>query len=405
MKRTRLGPGLLVILAAHAAGNGTVAGAATDQEGRPVTAAYIRVVSVVTGEQVVAGGVRRDALGTKEQVVAAYAFNVPEGSYYLRAEAPGYERLITKTVTVKAGETTPLDLILQTYASKWFTLATAIWALVASFVLSIATPGILRRLYRPSLALDVQAEPPYCHWIEPQFPDARNKQNSEQPANLELIEIYFARVFIRNQGKVEADSVEVSVRQVYQENDGWERICSGKFVPLNLRWSNTWDIVKAGEDAAGELRILTKNRISEGGKHLCDLGFIVKPEHYSEFCKRTKLRDRPPDPSPHSDRTPRFHFAFEFIRDRSRHRLKSGRYVLHVVADALRIRPKSFWIELRIPDTIERRDHERIGLPGFDVQCHEDAPDGIPVTLPLRSRLKRRVRSLLRNFQVRFQRG
>jgi hypothetical protein len=243
--------GLSIVLAAHAAENGTVAGTASDQYGRPVTQARISLVNVITGKQVAAGRVREDA---------AYAFqNVPEGSYYLGVEAPGYRPLITKTLKVKAGETTPLDLILQTQASEWFTSATAIWAVFASLFLAISTPWIHRLLYRPSLALDVRAEPPYCHWISPQFmpiPDESDKEKPKQAAGREQIEIYFARVVIRNQGRVEAERVEVNVREVYQEKNGWEPI--GRFVPLNLRWSNTWDIVKAGEDAPGESRILTR---------------------------------------------------------------------------------------------------------------------------------------------------
>src|SRR5262245_13991583 len=68
---------------------------------------------------------------------------------------------------------------------------------------------------------------------------------------------------------------------------------SPTIVPLNLRWSNTWDIAKAGDDVPGESRILAKDRISAGGERSCDLGFIVDPSLYSEFCRRTRLRDRP----------------------------------------------------------------------------------------------------------------
>jgi hypothetical protein len=235
--------------------------------GRPVTQTRIRVVSVVTGEGIKTGCMSKD--------VAYVCQNVPDGSYYLKAEAPWYQPLISKTVTVKAGETTPLDLILQTKISKWLTSATTIWAGIVTLLLAIATPWILRRIFRPRLALRVRSRPPYCHWISPQFPE-KTKLNPQQPGSEQPIEIYFVRVVIENKCGLEAEGVEVSIRQVYPEKNRWRRM--PRFVPLNLRWSNTWDIVKAGEDAPGESRILTKNRISEGGERLCDLGFIVEPD-------------------------------------------------------------------------------------------------------------------------------
>jgi hypothetical protein len=72
--------------------------------------------------------------------------------------------------------------------------------------------------------------------------------------------------------------------------------------------------------------------------------------------------------------------AFEFIRDLERHRLAPGRYLLEVVVDAIRIRPKSFWIELQIPDTVtvpkNEKDRKR-DLYGFEAQCHERRPPGV----------------------------
>jgi hypothetical protein len=163
---------------------------------------------------------------------------------------------------------------------------------------------------------------------------------------------------------------------VYRDaKGGWEPI--GAFVPLNLRWSNTWDIAKTGEDAPGESKILTKERISEGGERLCDLGFIVEPSLYGEFCRHTRLRDRPRNPAPTDDAQARFHFAFEYIRDEERCRLMPGRYLLEIVADALRIRPRAFWLYLEIPSAIPKPkndDERKKGLPGFHIQCHRKRP-------------------------------
>ena len=193
------------------------------------------------------------------------------------------------------------------------------------------------------------------------------------------IDIYFCRLNVTNRGKTEAEKVEVTARNVFKQHEGWTPI--PRFVPLNLRWSNTWDIVKAGEDAPGDARILVKERISAGGERLCDLGFVVDPDRYGDFCLRAKLRDRPAAAQTGSEHARvRFMLAFEFIRDLERHRLAPGRYLLEVVVDAIRIRPKSFWIELQIPDTVtvpkNEKDRKR-DLYGFEALCHERRPPGV----------------------------
>ncbi len=322
---------------------------------------------------------------------ASYAFeSLPEGVYYLAAQVPGYRLFVSKTVTVKAGETTPLDLAFQSERSRIsrvFTSGAALWSLFASLILTLWGPRIYSYIHRPKLALDIRANPPYSHWINPQFPEVKEGviEGGEGGTSTDNnIDMYFCRVNVSNRGKTEAEKVEVTVRRVFKQHEGWVPI--ERFVPLNLRWSNTWDIVKAGEDVPGDARILVKDRISAGGERLCDLGFVVDPNRYQDFCQRAKLRDRPgeaPAGSQHSK--VRFVLAFEFIRDLERHRLVPGRYLLEVVADAIRIRPKSFWIELEIPDTVtvptSEKDRKQ-DLYGFQAQCHEKRPPGVRVLSP-----------------------
>ena len=117
--------------ATHAAPTGKLVGTATDQEGQPITQAKIRVVDVISGKELASTAVRPDA---------SYAFeSVPEGVYYLAARVPGYRPLVSRTVTVKAGETTPLDLAFQSersWVSRVFTAAAALWGLFASLILA-----------------------------------------------------------------------------------------------------------------------------------------------------------------------------------------------------------------------------------------------------------------------------
>jgi carboxypeptidase family protein len=154
--------------AAHAAATGKLVGTATDQDGQPITQATVRAVDVISGKELASIAVRPDA---------SYAFDsVPEGVYYLAAQVPGYRSLVSKTVTVKAGETTPLDLAFQserTWISRVFTSGAALWSLFASLILTLWGPRIYACIHRPKLALDIEARPPYSHWINPQFPEVK----------------------------------------------------------------------------------------------------------------------------------------------------------------------------------------------------------------------------------------
>jgi hypothetical protein len=261
-----------------------------------------------------------------------------------------------------------------------FTSGAALWSLFASLILTLWGPRIYLYIHRPQLAVDIKAQAPHSHWINPQFPDVKETVIEVGGAAADnSIDIYFCRLNVTNRGKTEAEKVEVTVRNVFKQHEGWAPIA--RFVSLNLRWSNTWDIVKAGEDAPGDARILVKERISAGGERLCDLGFVVDPDRYGDFCLRAKLRDRPAAVQTGSAHARvRFMLAFEFIRDLERHRLAPGRYLLEVVVDTIRIRPKSFWIELQIPDTVtvpKNENDRKRDLYGFEALCHERRPPGV----------------------------
>src|SRR5260370_13131686 len=275
-------------VAAHAA-TGKLVGTATDQEGEPMTQAMIRVVDVISGKELASTAVRPDA---------SYAFeSLQEGVYYLAAQVPGYRSLVSRTVAVKTGETTPLDLAFQSERSRIsrvFISGAALWSLFASLILTLWGPRIYSYIHRPKLALDIRANPPYSHWINPQFREVKEgviEGGEGGTLKDNNIDMDFCRVKVSNRGKTEAEKVEVTVRRVFKQHEGWVPI--ERFVPLNLRWSNTWDIVKAGEDVPGDARILVKDRISAGGEGRRSLGFVFRPKHKQDLCPRARRRDRP----------------------------------------------------------------------------------------------------------------
>jgi hypothetical protein len=356
---------------AQPASVGKLVGTANGQDGQQITQGRITAIDVMSGKAAASTDIRPDA---------SYAFQtLPEGVYYLTSQLPGFRSLASKTVILKTGDVIPIDLVFQrnpSWFATFYTSGAALWSLCASLVLTLWGPRIYAYMHRPKLCVDVRARPPHSHWINPQFPPGSNK-----------IDIFFCRLNVSNQGKTEAEKVEVSVRNIFRNEGRWVPL--ERFVPLNLRWSNTWDIVKAGEDVPGETKVLVKDRISAGGERLCDLGFVVDPSRYHDFCQRASLRDRSDDhlsSGRHSE--VRFLLAFEFIRDLERHRMASGHYLLEIVADAIRIRPKSFWIELEIPSTvaIPMSEEERLrGLHAFRIECHEKQPTAMIALTPERA--------------------
>jgi hypothetical protein len=97
---------------------------------------------------------------------------VPPGPYYLFARVPGYYPVTSKTVTVKAGETIPLDLAFQRERSWWSEVSgvgLALWGLCASLLVAIFGPRLHYFFARPRLTLEIHPEAPYAHWIEPHF--------------------------------------------------------------------------------------------------------------------------------------------------------------------------------------------------------------------------------------------
>ncbi len=190
--------------AAHAAPTGKLVGTATDQEGQPITQATIRLVDVISGKALASIAVRPDA---------SYAFeSLPEGVYYLAAQVPGYRSLVSKTVTVKAGETTILDLVFQgepSRVSRVFTSGAALWSLFASLILTLWGPRIYSYIH-PKLTLDIEAYPPYSHWINPQFPEVKEGVIEDgHTATDNNIDIFFCRVNVTNRGKTEAEKVKL----------------------------------------------------------------------------------------------------------------------------------------------------------------------------------------------------
>jgi hypothetical protein len=372
---------------------GRIVGTARDHDGQPVTNATIQVFDHDSHKPLASASV----------IISSYMIDkVPSGFYYLTSQVAGYKPLTSSTVTVSAPNTTVADLVFDVEPSKllsqWVKISGSFGAVIF-FAFSLWWPRYLIWRNRPVLLVEINKGAPFSHWIDPQFPragvmpESRPKLPPElessvasestspqpEPSSKLNIDIFFCRLKVTNKGRGDAEKVQVTVRRAFKSTGNqaspWRTI--ENFVPLDLRWSNTWDITKAGEDTTpADGSVLIRDQISAKGERHCDLGFLIDHDRYEDFCRRTGIRDHLPKPQT----VDRFIIAFEFIRTLDRHSLEPGKHKLEIVVNALHIeKPKSFWVELNVPNRILAPKKGRPKEPpaGFDASCSDKPPEGI----------------------------
>ncbi len=138
-------------------------------------------------------------------------------------------------------------------------LATTVAVIVALF-----KEDFIRRRRHPKLTLSIEAKHPYCVRLPA-------RENRQQPWNGWR---YWLRVWVKNEGNVRAEKVEVFLSQALVRNNGsFEQVPD--FTPMNLQWSYTHETYVDG--------------ISPDMGRLCDFGAINDPAKPSLSEARTRL--------------------------------------------------------------------------------------------------------------------
>ena len=122
----------------------------------------------------------------------------------------------------------------------------------AAVIVALFKEDIIRCRRHPKLMARIEAKHPYCL----RFPARENRQKPWAGWT------YWLRVWVKNEGNVRAEKVEVFLSQALVRNNGsFEPVPN--FTPMNLTWSNTHDTYVEG--------------ISPQMRRFCDFAAIYDP--------------------------------------------------------------------------------------------------------------------------------
>ncbi|HUU27751.1 MAG TPA: hypothetical protein VM123_08065 [archaeon] len=144
-------------------------------------------------------------------------------------------------------------MIFYNYVVLWIT-KNAIWltpivALFAAFY-AVYRDSILAWKRRPKLSVEFNFIPPDC----------------QKEIINNSIDSYYFRIRVKNEGKTEADRVEV---MIYNLRDNADKKVPN-FLPMNLKWTH--------RDFEQPNQKITMDCIPQGMEKLCDIGKIIDPK-------------------------------------------------------------------------------------------------------------------------------
>jgi hypothetical protein len=157
----------------------------------------------------------------------------------------------------------------------------------AAVIVALFKEDFIRRRRHPKLTASIEAKHPNC---------VRTSEKKDLPAKPWKGFTYFLRVWVKNQGNVRAEKVEVFLSQAWvRSNSTFEPVPN--FTPMNLRWSYTHETYVEG--------------ISPGMGRLCDFASISDPAYFSPPQEKTRLSLCLQVPPPSTDRLSPGHYKFE----------------------------------------------------------------------------------------------
>lgn len=216
-------------------------------------------------------------------------------------------------------------------AAQWGTVAQWVGAVVTAVAIGVALfkESIIRWLRHPELTARLEARHPDCVKTPLKHGEWWGSR-------------YFLRLWIRNEGDVRAEKVEVFLARAWVEHKvgSWEEL--PQFTPMNLRWSNgDWKNPTIYVDG-----------ISPGMSRYCDLGAISDPAH--------------PDLKslPEAGKT-RLGLQFEFLGPASEY-LLPGKYKFEILVAASNREPVAYFVEIHLTG-LWSEDEKEMFKNGFTV--------------------------------------
>lgn len=230
-------------------------------------------------------------------------------------------------------------------------------------VLGLFREQLIRSLiYYPKLTVEAAVGLPYCHLAQMSWQQmaaesqpasaGASAATSGTPApakpapltslpNADRFGVYFCRIFVRNAGTGEATDVDVFVSSMW-EVKGAQVEKVNKFLPLNLRWANSWSFYRRQARLEND-EPLRKARISAGIGRFCDLGFIVEPNAACQYFQKAGITV---DPTGFTDQAI-FQFAFETL-ETAEGRWSNNHRLLELAIDGNNMETELYYIQLKV---------------------------------------------------------
>jgi hypothetical protein len=225
--------GLLGLSSASSqATGGEVAGTVTDARGQPVSQARLKI------SQITKSGRSKQV----DTVDGVFDVALEPGYYLFDVSAPGHPPLRTKIVQVFASTTAPLEVVLPDEPTLLTQIPAVPWTiagLLLTILIQLVRPSVRSIWNRPKLRFEVKCEEPYSHKFKRRFPSGAGPES--------VFEIYFSRIMVINEGRFDgANNVDLSITEIRKKISAEADVEANRFVPGNLRWSNTWNIGELG---------------------------------------------------------------------------------------------------------------------------------------------------------------
>ena len=138
----------------------------------------------------------------------------------------------------------------------WIQIGLTALLAIAAFVVPYLVEIWKSNFRIPKLKFNFELDAPYCHQTLFQLNTTVNNK-------IIRFKVYYFTFTVKNYGKTQADSCQVFLEKIFEENSSGEMIEYKNFLPVNLKWS-------------GVAKTMTKD-IYPDKKYYCDLGRVNIP--------------------------------------------------------------------------------------------------------------------------------
>ena len=280
----------------------------------------------------------------------------------VRVTADNSYLYLSSPVSLQAGETRQMKVAVTAKVKGW-PIWTWIQYVLSALSVALVIAGLFkeqihRLFWHPKLYLKTADAAPYSHEGTYSPPHGQVRPGTSEPIKT----VHFCRIWVENGGNAEVTGVEVFVKRVWNLHwsgkDYGPPVEDSKFLPHNLRWSNTWDFSDRPRWLS-DPGLLVRGRISEGVGRFVDLGFILPARELDEYFRAIGDNDATVTKNDPRPGAPQLNFAFERLNRNERVQCA----YLELILDADGIRAMPYYVRF------ESTGWNAGDVPAFTLAC------------------------------------